>query len=70
MIMCRMAYLSGKPSRTGLTGHDRQCTPADLQRSRWTFGYWAPQAGSLVKAELISLDVLHHEARFVLLIGK
>ncbi len=31
---------SGNPNRTGLTGHDRQRTPADLQRSRSTFGLW------------------------------
>lgn len=28
------------------------------------------QAGLLVQAELVALDVLHHEARFVFLIGK
>jgi len=28
------------------------------------------QAGLLVQAELVALDVLHHEARFVSLIGK
>ena len=27
------------------------------------------QAGLLVQAELVALDVLHHEARFVFLIG-
>jgi hypothetical protein len=37
MIICRMAYLSGKPNRTGLTGHDRQRPSTDLHRSRWTF---------------------------------
>jgi hypothetical protein len=51
--------------------------PADRAAHRWSGATWGTrscavptdQDRQLVEAELIALDVLHHEARFVLLIG-
>ncbi len=43
--MCRMTTLSGNPNRAGLTGQDRQRTPADLRPSRWSFLLWNSREG-------------------------
>ena len=50
-----------------MNAHRQQPLTSSMSRCRHTYG--GSGIARLVEAELIALDVLHHEARFVFFIG-